>query len=89
MKISTNMIGNYTPNIARNINSSQKAKQPNKKLELNPNAVKKTDKLTSDEKTFFARMYPDKMNEVVDYHFYKKSGEMSGVKLGSIIDRRG
>lgn len=89
MKITTNMIGNYTPNIARNINPSQKAKQPTQKFELNSASAKKTDKLTSDEKTFFAQMYPDKMNEVVDYHFYKKSGEMSGVKLGSIIDRRG
>ena len=89
MKISTNMIGNYGPNIARNINSTNKTKETAQKFEMQNVKSKKTENLTSEEKNFFANLYPDKKNEIVDYHFYKRSGELSGVKVGSLIDRRG
>ncbi len=89
MKISTNMIGNYSPNIARNVNSTAKAKETSPKFEMQKVASKKPESLTAEEKNFFADLYPDKKNEIVDYHFYKRSGELSGVKIGSIIDRRG
>lgn len=85
MKISTNTIGNYTPALIQKNNQNapkQETVQPEKA---------KTDSaaLTSKEKQFFAKMYPDKQNEIMDYHFYQKSGKMSGVSLGTIIDRRG
>lgn len=89
MKISTNMIGNYGPNIARNINSTAKPKETVPKFEMQNVASKKSEGLTSEEKNFFADLYPDKKNEIIDYHFYNRSGELSGVKIGSIIDRRG
>ncbi len=89
MKITTNMIGNYSPNIARNVNTTGKPKEAAQKFELQNVASKKTEKLTSEEKNFFADLYPDKKNEITDYHFYKRSGELSGVKIGSLIDRRG
>ena len=88
MKINTNMIGNYSPHIARNVNSAGKTKEAGQKFELQNVAPKKTENLTSEEKNFFADLYPEKKNEIND-HFYNRSGEMSGVKIGSLIDRRG
>ncbi len=89
MKINTNMIGNYSPHIAHNVNSTGKTKETSPKFELQNVAPNKAENLTSEEKNFFADMYPDKKNEITDHHFYNRSGEMSGVKIGSIIDRRG
>ena len=89
MKINTNMIGNYSPHIARNVNSTGKPKEAAQKFELQNVAPKKTENLTPEEKNFFADLYPDKKNEIIDYHFYSRSGELSGVKIGTIIDRRG
>lgn len=85
MKISTNTIGNYTPSLI------QKNNPPAVKQESVQNETPKTETsaLTSKEKQFFAKMYPDKQNEIMDYHFYQKTGKMSGVSLGTIIDRRG
>lgn len=85
MKISTNTIGNYSPTFVQKNNAAlpqSEAVQPE---------TAKTDKisLSSNEKQFFAKMYPDKTSEIMDYHFYQKSGKMSGVSLGTIIDRRG
>ncbi len=89
MKISTNMIGNYTQNIARNVNTTAKPKEADPKFELNAAGQTKANSLTTDEKNFFANLYPDKKNEIVDHHYYNRSGELSGVKVGSLIDRRG
>jgi hypothetical protein len=85
MKISTNTIGNYSPTF---IQKNNPAVAQSEALQTE---TPKTDKaiLSSKEKQFFAKMYPDKTNEIMDYHFYQKSGKMSGVSLGTIIDRRG
>ncbi len=45
--------------------------------------------LSKKEKRFFAGMYPENKSEIMEYHFYSKTGKMSGVHLGSKIDRRG
>lgn len=76
MKISTNNIGNYS--IHQIQNQVQKKVSP-----------AKTEELSSDEKKFFVERYPQKQDEVVDYHFYQKSGSMSGVKIGHMFDKKG
>lgn len=76
MKISTNNIGNYS--IQQIQNQVQKKVSP-----------AKTEELSSDEKKFFVDRYPQKQDEVIDYHFYQKSGSMSGVKIGHLFDKRG
>ena len=76
MKISTNNIGNYSINHIHNAVQKRAAKP-------------KTDELSADEKNFFIDKYPKKKAEIIDYHFYQKSGSMSGVKLGHLFDRKG
>ncbi len=76
MKISTNNIGNYS------INHIQKAVQQKA-------VQQKNDDLSADEKSFFIDKYPQKKEEIIDYHFYQKGGSMSGVKLGHLIDKKG
>lgn len=49
----------------------------------------KTEGITNDEKMFFMGLYPENQSEIVDYHFYQKSGKMSGVSVGTLFDRRG
>jgi hypothetical protein len=78
MKISTNSIGNYNPFL---INNNQKV--------LAANQNQKVDALTKEEKEFFVKLYPENKNEIMDYHFYKSTGKMSGVALGTNFDRRG
>ena len=81
MRISTNSIGNYAPARMRDVShakSAEKTSIQNSKKDI-----------SNKEKQFFANMYPENKSEIMDYHFYQKSGKMSGVKLGSLIDRRG
>ncbi len=49
----------------------------------------KNEELSEDEKSYFMNKYPEKEDEISDYHFYQKSGKMSGVNIGQNIDRRG
>jgi hypothetical protein len=46
-------------------------------------------KVSSDEKNFFEKLYPEKKSEIMDYHFYGREGKMSGVSVGSQFDKRG
>ncbi len=89
MRISTNMIGNYNPQVstgnvkyAKTNANTQKAESKNigNKVEIN---------LSQDEKKYFIDLYPQNKSEISDYHFYQKSGKMSGVKIGSMFDKRG
>jgi len=79
MKIATNNIGNYS---LRNINTSPartvKAEQ----------VAEKPPTISNKEKEFFSKMYPTQRDEIINYHFYSKSGERSGVTVGKNIDRR-
>ncbi|MDP4114984.1 MAG: hypothetical protein Q8903_02560 [Bacteroidota bacterium] len=86
MKISTNAVGNYVPQI----NKTTALFQPELTETKEKSAVNNDNQsITSDEKNFFLQMYPANSQEISNYHFYEKSGKMSGVKLGSIFDRRG
>jgi hypothetical protein len=85
MKIATNTIGNYTPSYVQKNNPAV----PKQETAQTDSTKSSQSVLTSKEKQFFANMYPDKQSEIMDYHFYQKSGKMSGVSLGTIIDRRG
>ncbi len=80
MKISMNSIGNYSPQSVQNVNRPVK----NSGIEK-----PKAENITKSEKEFFANLYPEKKEEVMDYHFYHKSGKMSGVTVGSLFDKRG
>lgn len=83
MKINTNAVGNYSPyntkvnNVKQTVNIAKTEES------------KKTEIITKEEKNFFAKMYPENKNEIIDYHFYKSSGKMSGVSVGSLFDKRG
>ncbi len=86
MKISTNMIGNYGPQISRGVPKQTKATEA---FELpKSNKVEEKSVITPDEKKFFVDMYPDSKTEIVN-HFYSKNGKMTGVKVGSLFNRRG
>lgn len=77
MKITTNSIGNYGPAYVGNTASSTAAKKAS------------TPDVTLEEKKFFAEMYPAKQDEIMSYEFYNTKGRITGVTVGSIIDRRG
>jgi hypothetical protein len=86
MRISTNNIGNYGPQTARGVQQQAKT---NEKFELPKTAnLENKTMITPDEKSFFAGLYPNNKTEI-ENHFYSKSGKMSGVKVGSLINRRG
>ena len=81
MKITNNVAGNYGLQNLKNIQPKKPVETPVKEI--------KTDPVSNEEKQFFVNMYPEKKSELVDYHFYKQSGSMSGVTLGSLFDKRG
>jgi hypothetical protein len=89
MRIDMNPIGNYSPISVRNVNNNTKTNAVTPKETTQKAVQAKQGTLTPEEKTFFANLYPENKSEVVDYHFYEKSGKLSGVKIGSLIDRRG
>ncbi|HEX2960363.1 MAG: hypothetical protein ACM3UR_05250 [Bacteroidota bacterium] len=84
MKISTNNIGNYGPGYTQQV----KAK-PRINNEAAIGSLQKNEKINNEEKNFFINLYPENKKEITDYHFYQKSGKMSGVALGSLFDKRG
>lgn len=77
MNISSNPIGNY------NVYSTR-AMQP----AANRQSAVSVDNVSKEEKDFFTNMYPEQKQEIADYHFYQRSGKMSGVSVGSLFDRR-
>ncbi len=86
MKISTNTIGNYGPQIPRSVPKQEKAKEVFNLSAANLNNAKA--EITSDEKKFFVEMYPESKTEISN-HFYSKNGKMNGVKIGSLFNKRG
>ena len=89
MKITTNTIGNYSPHIQNNSVKQAKFQPKANKVAAQQKVQQKPSELSTDEKSFFMKMYPGSKAEINDYHFYQKNGEMSGVKIGSLLDRRG
>jgi len=79
MKITTNSIGNY----------DQSYLKPNP---INRNEITNktnTNNISSEEKNFFAKLYPSQKEEILGYQFYDSKGKVSGVHVGSLFDRRG
>jgi hypothetical protein len=87
MKIDSNVIGNYTLTSLRNINNPAKTAEVKKAAQAN--GITNKPEVSNDEKKFFAELYPEKKSEIMDYHFYQKSGKTSGVTKGSLFNKRG
>lgn len=80
MKIDANSIGNYTPLI----------KKPLPVEEKKVNTKSQDHKtINSKEKEFFSKLYPGEQNKISTHHFYMRNGNMAGVTVGSLFDRRG
>jgi hypothetical protein len=85
MRVTTNSIGNYFPQLTRKVanvapkENVQKATQTESTQQL----------LSRKEKEMFVKMYPQQKSEIMEYHYYQKNGVMSGVTVGSLLDRRG
>jgi hypothetical protein len=78
MKIGSNPVGNYVP-----LRNANKSIPKSKDFDLNTELVSKN------EKEFFSTLYPADKNKIMQHHFYMKNGNMSGVMVGSLLDRRG
>ncbi len=96
MKVNTENTGNYSLQTVNQKRESPqherkiKESKPEKKFGLPSEEYLKTDKnISEEEKTFFANLYPLNKNEIMDYHYYQKSGKPSGIALGSLFDKRG
>ncbi len=96
MQISSNMSGNYNPYSFSRINQVQQgveARGTSETVKASANRqqpqVQEPAVISSDEKAFFEKLYPENINEIRNYHFYQKSGKMQGVTVGSLFDRRG
>ena len=93
MKIATNNIGNYNPYISNKMKVTKQPAKVDEATKLTPksqvNNIKGSDQLSKEEKTFFAKLYPGQSEEINNYQFYQRSGQMKSVSLGSLIDRRG
>lgn len=85
MRVTTNSIGNYFPQLTRKL-TNVAPKQTSQKV----NATETAEQLLSrKEKEMFVKMYPQQKSEIMEYHYYQKNGVMSGVTVGSLLDRRG
>lgn len=79
MKIGTNPIGNYSP-VYKKAAPVKVSAQPK---------IEESKTITTNEKAFFSDMYPDNKEKIMEHHFYMKNGNMKGVAVGSLFDRRG
>ncbi|MBU0472768.1 MAG: hypothetical protein KKF62_01255 [Bacteroidetes bacterium] len=85
MTVNTNSIGNYLARQTRNVSSVARKENVQKAVQ-----VSSTEPLISaKEKEMFVKMYPQQKSEIMQYHYYQKNGVMSGVTVGSLLDRRG
>ncbi|MEE9430545.1 MAG: hypothetical protein V3V16_05860 [Melioribacteraceae bacterium] len=81
MKIATNNIGNYKPVITQRNNTVTKLSK-NEKINVDS-------KISTDEKKFFTKLFPEQKEEITNYHFYNNKGNMNGLSIGSLFDKRG
>ncbi len=77
MTVNTNSFGNYSTSYV------------NKTTHKVQTETASQEKVTNEEKAFFAKMYPSKQEEIMSYEFYNSKGKVAGVSLGSVIDKRG
>ncbi len=80
MKITTTDFGTYTNKINRPVQQQPQPAEAQKQ---------KLGTISNEEKKFFAGLYPENKEDVMNYHFYHKNGKMQGVTLGTIFDKRG
>ena len=78
MKVTTNTVGNYSPAYFKQAVNKTEASQKTG-----------TEKISTEEKKFFANLYPVQQEEVMGYQFYNSKGKVSGLHVGSLFDRRG
>jgi hypothetical protein len=81
MALNFNTIGNYSTSA---IKGNQKSFSGN-----TLNEAGSSDNINSNEKEYFANLYPSNKNEIMEYSFYGRKGKMSGVSIGINLDRRG
>lgn len=84
MRVNTNSIGNYFPQRTQNI---AKTAQPKTIQKVAAKSIEQP--ISAKEKEMFVKMYPQQKSEIMEYHYYQKNGAMSGVTVGSLLDRRG
>jgi hypothetical protein len=92
MTISINSIGNYNPYTSRVGETTAARKTAQVKpveSEVKINKMAKQNAISTREKEFFAQLYPENSAAIMDYHYYQRTGTMSGVAVGSLLDRRG
>jgi len=82
MKIGATAAGNYNPFQVKNV-------APKPKVDFSKELNNTDQVINKDEKQFFTNLYPENKTEIIDYHFYQRSGKMSGVAVGINIDKRG
>jgi hypothetical protein len=80
MKITSNVVGNYGP-------SYLKPAQAAARTEATPQIT--AGNISTEEKKFFASLYPAQKDEVLNYQFYNAKGKITGTQVGSLFDRRG
>ena len=88
MRIGTNPIGNYSP-VYKKTAVSNTVKTNSVAQTAKTAVAEPTSALNKTEKAFFSKMYPENTAKIMDHHFYMKNGNMSGVTVGSLFDRRG
>ena len=86
MKITTNEFGNYSARIQKPAVQHNKPAEAPKQAEA---TKQKLGSLSNEEKNFFAKLYPENKSDVMNYHFYQKTGKMQRVSLGTLFDKRG
>jgi hypothetical protein len=79
MKVSTNSIGNYHPTYMK----TAAANKTDAALKINNEII------SSEEKKYFAQLYPARQDEIMGYQLYNSKGKVSGVHVGSLFDKRG
>lgn len=85
MRVNTNSIGNYFPQRTQNVANIARRES----IQKTAPAKSIEQPISAKEKELFAKLYPQQKSEIMEYHYYQKNGVMSGVTVGSLLDRRG
>jgi hypothetical protein len=95
MKVNTEISGNYSLGA---VSSKRQAARHEREIKdtagekysgFNGKEKIKQENISDEEKSFFAKMYPLNQNEIMDYHYYQRTGKPSGLVLGSLFDKKG
>lgn len=80
MKINFTSIGNYNPYLRQVKNSTEVHKTQSETPKVN---------MSKEEKDFFVGLFPENKQEIMNHHTYTRTGNLSGVGVGNLLDRRG